>query len=264
MMSALAFLIAPVVSSCSSEDTPEILQPVSEHILGRWEISAGYILENGKWENHDDPASPRVTYNFLDNDSILLCSTDARGWSVYSMTPYKVDNTRKVVMTGAMESKIELLSVDSLVMVSDFLHDPNTGETLAEPIHYKWGFKRIASDQRSLGETLIGKWKFTGTEEKKDGVWTGPADVPTPTECTNYFTANGLLIIDMVFQGESYKVNYDWKINNTDGDILMVEKEHVRNGRVEFDGNDRMWIYYTETSADGTTLELRDGGSRIK
>lgn len=260
-----SLLAMSFISSCHSEDAPEILKPVSEHILGRWEISAGYIFNDGKWEEHDDPASPKLIYNFQGNDSILICSTDGEGWSSYSMIHYKVDEADMTVTTGSEKSKIELLSADSLVMVSDFYHNPITGETLSEPIHYKWAFRRMDSTQQPLGEMLIGKWKFMGTEEKKNGVWKGPADVPTPTGSAMEFNANGFSVIGIIFSGQQYAAKYNWKINNTNGlvQMKMIDGEGNHDGRVEFDGNDKMWVYYTASSEDGAIRELRDRNSRI-
>lgn len=260
-----SLLAMSLASSCNSKDDPEILKPVSEHILGKWNISDGYIFNDGKWEKHDDPASPRITYDFKASNSLLMCSTDGEGWSSYSTLPYEVDESKMTVTTGSAESKIELLSADSLVMVSDFIHNPTTGELLPEPLHYKWGFSRSDSAGQSLGEMLVDKWEFLGTEEKKDGVWTDSTDVMTPDESTMEFTADGLYILDMVIFGEEYETKYSWKINNASGSVQMklVDGDHIIDGRVEFVGNDKMWIYYTGTSDGGAVRELRDECSRI-
>lgn len=260
-----SLLAISLISSCGSTSESEILNPASEQILGKWEIKDGYILNDGQWEKHDDPDSSMTTYFFQDNDSIRICSTDKEGWSSYSMVHYKVDDADMTVKTGSAESKIELLTADSLVMVSDFLHNPTTGEPLDEPIHYKWGFRRMASNPLSIGEMLIGKWKFLITQEKVDGVWKCPADVPTPTESTQEFNANGFHLVNMVFQGQHYKTKYNWKVDNTKGLLQSkaTDGEYIIFGRPEFEGNDIMWIYYTQTSDNGAIRELRDKYSRI-
>ena len=61
---SLGFVMALLLSmslfsACSSDSEEEILQPVSKHIIGKWEMTAGYLQYNGKWEEHDDPESQR-------------------------------------------------------------------------------------------------------------------------------------------------------------------------------------------------------------
>lgn len=263
-MASLLWL--PAFSSCGSDEDTEIMEPVAEHILGKWETTGGYMLINGKWEEHDDPDSPisRITYDFLKDDSMVICTTGTDGWTAFSMIPYKVEGKKVIYSPDSPESTVELLTSDSLEMVSYFLHDPNTGDLLSEPIPYKWSFRRLPEGQLTLGEKLIGRWKFIATDERNDGIWESHTDATTPSEATNEYSAAGTLVTKMVFDGQNYKFDYKWKINNSDGILEISMGENVRSGRIEFEGADILWVYYTQTNADGTKLELRDEWSRIR
>lgn len=252
-----------LLPSCSSDVNHEILKPISKHILGRWQLANGYMLSDGKWKPHDEAGEvSECVYNYQDNDSILICTTGSDGWSKYATIPYSIDEAKMTVITAPTESNVELLTADSLELVSDVVNNPETGEAFPEPIHYKWSFRRLPSGESSLGERLLGKWKLTGTEEKGDGGWKTSADAPTSSECIMTFTGNSLLFVDMVYEGAPLKQNYDWKINNATGVMDATSGEDVLNWRVEFIGNDKIWLYYTMTPEDGSTLELRDGFSR--
>ena len=267
---SLGFVMALLLSmslfsACSSDSEEEILQPVSKHIIGKWEMTAGYLQYNGKWEEHDDPESSRtrMTFDFLDNGSLVICTTDVGGWSVYSTIPYKVNGTKVTFTAASPESTVELLSTDSLVMVSSFLHDPNTGEELSEPLPYKWSFRRIASGAPLLGDRLIGKWSFTATEELKGGVWGESPEVNAIQKATMEISASDASVIEEVVDGETHRYGFAWRVNESDGKFEMIMGEDRRSCRVEFEGNDRMWLYRSRQSADGRDIELRDGWTRV-
>ncbi len=267
---SLGFIMALLLSmslfsACSSDSEEEILQPVSKHIIGKWEMTAGYLQYNGKWEEHDVPESPRarMTYDFLDNGSLVICTTDVGGWSVYSTIPYKINDTKVTFAAASPESTVELLSADSLVMVSYFLHNPDTGEELTEPLPYKWSFRRLASRETTLGDKLIGKWKFTKTEVLKEGAWVVSTEETIPQKTTMEILASDESVIEDVIDGETHRHGFSWRINNSDGTFEMHMGEDSRTGRVEFEGNEKMWLYRSRQSADGRNMELRDGWIRI-
>lgn len=256
----------PAFSSCGSDESLEILEPVAEHILGKWETTGGYMLINDKWEKHDDPDSPisRITYDFLKDDSMVICTTGTDGWTTFSMIPYKVEGSKVIYTPDSPESTVELLTAESLEMVSCFLHDPNTGDKLPEPIPYKWSFRRLPDGQQSLGEKLIGTWKFIATQENKEGAWKNHTDATTPSEATNEYSASGSLITRTVLNGQDYQFEYTWKINNSNGALEISMGENLSTGRIEFEGADTLWIHYTQEDADGVKQELRDEWSRIQ
>ena len=149
-------------------------------------------------------------------------------------------------------------------MVSYFLHDPNTGETLSEPIPYKWSFRRLDGVEQTSGEKLIGKWKFISTEQHNDDIWESYTGATTPSEAIDEYSASGSLKTEVVLDGQDYQFEYRWKINNYDGTLEISMGENRRSGRVEFEGADKLWIYYQQETADGAKLELRDEWSRIR
>lgn len=261
-----SMLWLPAFPSCGSDKDLEILEPVSEHILGKWETTGGYMLINDKWEKHDDPDSPisRITYDFLKDDSMVICTTGTDGWTTFSMIPYKVKGRKVIYSSDSPESTVELLTDDSLEMVSYFLHDPNTGEKLPEPIPYKWSFRRLDGADQTPGEKLIGKWKFVTTEQRNDGKWESYTGPTTPSEAIDEYSASGSLKTEMVLDGQNYLFEYRWKINNSDGTLELSMGENRRSGRIEFEGADKLWIYYPQETADGARLELRDEWSRIR
>lgn len=265
-ISMTLLLGVPAFSSCGSDEDMEILEPVAEHILGKWETTGGYMLINDKWEKHDDPDSPisRITYDFLKDDSMVICTTGTDGWTTFSMIPYKVEGSKVIYTPDSPESTVELLTADSLEMVSYFLHDPNTGDKLPEPIPYKWSFRRLDSTEQTLGEKLIGKWKFIATEKRNDSIWENYTDATTPSEATDEYSASGSLTTEMVLYGQHYQFDYRWKINNSDGALEVSMGENRRSGRIEFEGTDKLWIYYPQETADGAKLELRYEWSRIR
>ena len=132
-------------------------------------------------------------------------------------------------------------------------------------MRYKMRFQRIATDEKTLAERMVGKWSLSKRYAKANGVWTETIG-DYPLECWSDFTESGVFTTYTRWPAEEWKNdNMWWSVNESTGVVTyyVPGERKERYYRISLENNDNsMVMYYSEDFnpelEEQTTTEYKD------
>ena len=147
-----------------------ILKPIAENITGKWNIETSYAKKDGKWEESPVPEGQGQTYTIRTDGTVVSAVTAADGFTTLKAGKWTTDEEANTLTLATMTVNILSLDATSFEMGDHGkTTDTETGEELEGD--FKWRLTRMDETVKTPAEKLVGKWVFTKTYKKENGVW---------------------------------------------------------------------------------------------
>lgn len=161
----------------NSEEKGEILTPISEHIVGRWEVKDVLIKKFHEWLPASSTDFRIKNMVFRSNGEMSLVTVEQ--FAALKKGQWSIKDGNKIDWNGE-EFEIYQLSDNVLELVRD------TGVDKA-----KIRLSRVDDSEKTLGERMVGKWSLSKRYEKANGEWKEVTE-NLPLECRCEYTESGL------------------------------------------------------------------------
>ncbi len=168
LMSVIAMCLFSACNGKSSNN--EILQPISEHILGKWEvIEISETFANGEVVVEDIDGNRFYIIDFRDDNTARFINSDEDGNTYIAVADYSIDETDKTLTVRGATTPISYLNEDEFAFEYDYVRNPDTGEH--ESGLARWAFRRHTDSEPLYIERFLGKWNHTESYEKRNDEW---------------------------------------------------------------------------------------------
>lgn len=231
-----------------------VLTPIAERIIGDWELIESFRKEGGKWVLNDNDDDYILKYSLRPNGDFFMVSSidDETALSLNKWGDVNDDEHTLKILDEELE--VYQLTENIMVLVNTL---PN--------MKYKMRFQRIATDEKTLAERMVGKWSLSKRYAKANGVWTEITG-DYPLECWSEFTENGVFTTYTRWPAEEWKNdNMWWYVNESTGVVTyyVPGERKERYYRISLENNDNsMVMYYSEDFnpelEEQTTTEYKD------
>lgn len=237
----------------NSEDKGEILTPISEHIVGRWEVKDVLIKKFHEWLPASSTDFRIKNMVFRSNGEMSLMTV---GQFAALKGQWSIKDGNKIDWNGE-EFEIYQLSDNVLELVRDI------GGSKA-----KIRLSRVDDSEKTLGERMVGKWSLSKRYEKVNSEWKEVTE-NLPLECRCEYTEAGLFSTYTRWSSEEWK-NDDmpWCFHEQTGTVLYYyynseAQPEPRFFRITLEDNDNTMIMnYSENFNPGleeqTSTEYKD------
>lgn len=234
------------------EEKGEILTPISEHIVGRWEVKDVLIKKFHEWL----PASSTDFRIMVFRSNGEMSSVTVGQFAALKKGQWSIKDGNKIDWNGE-EFEIYQLSDNVLELVR------NTGVGKA-----KIRLSRVDDSEKTLGERMVGKWSLSKRYEKVNSEWKEVTE-NLPLECRCEYTEAGLFSTYTRRTSEEWK-NDDmpWCFHEQTGTVLYYyynseAQPEPRFFRITLEDNDNTMIMnYSENFNPGleeqTSTEYKD------
>ena len=234
------------------EEKGEILTPISEHIVGRWEVKDVLIKKFHEWL----PASSTDFRIMVFRSNGEMSSVTVGQFAALKKGQWSIKDGNKIDWNGE-EFEIYQLSDNVLELVR------NTGVGKA-----KIRLSRVDDSEKTLGERMVGKWSLSKRYEKVNSEWKEVTE-NLPLECRCEYTEAGLFSTYTRWTSEEWK-NDDmlWRFHEQTGTVLYYyynsgAQPKPRFFRITLEDNDNTMIMnYSENFnpelEEQTSTEYKD------
>ena len=187
------------------EEKGEILTPISEHIVGRWEVKDVLIKEFHEWLPASDLGITNMV--FRSNGEMPIVS-GLRQFAALSKRQWSIKDGNKIDWDG---EELEIYQLSDNVL--ELVRDAGAGKG-------KIRLSRVDDSEKTLGERMVGKWSLSKRYEKANGEWKEVTE-NLPLECRCEYTESGLFSTYTRWPSEEWK-NDDmlWRFHEQTGTVL--------------------------------------------
>ena len=187
------------------EEKGEILTPISEHIVGRWEVKDALIKEFHEWLPASDLGITNMV--FRSNGEMPIVS-GLRQFAALSKRQWSIKDGNKIDWDG---EELEIYQLSDNVL--ELVRDAGAGKG-------KIRLSRVDDSEKTLGERMVGKWSLSKRYEKANGEWKEVTE-NLPLECRCEYTESGLFSTYTRWPSEEWK-NDDmlWRFHEQTGTVL--------------------------------------------
>ena len=235
------------------EEESEILTPISEHIIGRWEVKDVLIKKFHEWLPASYTNFRVKSMVFRSNGEMPLVGGFGQ-FAALNKGQWSIKDGNKIDWNGE-ELEIYQLSDNILELVGDT--DENK---------QKVRLSRVNDSEKTLGERMVGKWSLSKRYEKANGEWKEVTE-NLPLECWSEYTESGLFSTYTRWPSEEWKNdNMRWRFHEQTGTVFYFDSEaqlEPRFFRIALEDNDNTMIMnYSENFnpelEEQTTTEYKD------
>lgn len=238
----------------NSDEKGEILTPISEHIVGRWEVKDMLIKKFHEWLPASSTYFRIKNMVFRSNGEMSLVTVGK--FAALKKGQWSIKDGNKIDWNGE-EFEIYQLSDKVLELVR------NTGVGKA-----KIRLSRVDDSEKTLGERMVGKWSLSKRYEKVNSEWKEVTE-NLPLECRCEYTEAGLFSTYTRWSSEEWK-NDDkpWGFHEQTGTVLYYyynseAQPEPRFFRITLEDNDNTMIMnYSENFnpelEEQTSTEYKD------
>lgn len=217
----LASAIAVLLLSCGNydepQDTNQILNPISDNILGKWKQTKCYSLqENGEWKEEINESGVEETMTFKAGGKVNISYTAGDGMTTLHVAEWKADDAVNTLWLGPHGYSILYLGEDSFKWSLNKAIDSSTGELIDGS--WEWVMTRLDPSELSLAEKLVGKWVFAKTYQKIEGIWQ-EISFGLPDEGYYDFKEDGTSTIYSRLGSDVLTSDMNWSVNCKTGEL---------------------------------------------
>ena len=164
-MLGLVFVSLASFTACSDNDesVETVLQPIAEHIVGKWQMTAYSIFNDGKWEEQINDNNVSMAMEFRPDVRVM---TYPDGFTALATRTWSVDEANGLLKGSTSPQRIYLLTANELGIEASQSMNPETGEIAT--IQARWTYRRATQQDLTLAERLVGKWQCREVYMKND------------------------------------------------------------------------------------------------
>ncbi|WP_287619575.1 hypothetical protein [Parabacteroides sp.] len=260
ILHTLVAMIALAVTSCNNDDNEafDILRPISENVIGRWQQTNSYQLDaNGnKIEDGAHIEGMIIQADFRPDGTAIELMTTLNGWQRVNKINWTADEKKRGIHFAIEDGdphfcSLQLLTDNQMIQGMDSAYNSQNGEMVKG--NFRFEYQRVP-DEPILSEQMIGKWATYKTYQKVDGEW---QEVPNccPEEGWFHFLYNGVVDHYVKFGDWKEQVEMQWLINvKTNRMNLTMDDRSVKSG-FAFLGTDTLELY-NDASLDFSTGQM--------
>ena len=239
------------------EEEAEILTPISEHIVGRWDLKEMFRKRFNEWIPVEDFSDGLGVMIFRPNNEVVRVSKGGE-FTRLSINHWSITEENKIKLTDFddyPETDILQLAENDLVLME-------TTSYSKVKVH----FQRANDTDRTLAERMVGKWSLSKRYEKVNGEWVEVENLPV--EAWAEFLESGLLnsYARSFTTSEGIKSdNIYWRVHEETGTVLCVNPaDRVPSFfRIALEDNDNTMIMnhsenFNPELEEQTTTEYKD------
>ena len=196
------------------EEESEILTPISEHIIGRWDVKEIFRKRFNEWIPMRNEAIDLGVIIFRPNNEVVRVSKSGE-FTRLSISHWIITEGNKIKPTDFDfndESDILQLSENDLVLMESDSYEK-----------VKVHFQRANDMDKTLAERMVGKWSLSKRYEKVNGEWVEVKNLPV--EAWAEFLESGLLnsYTRLSTTSEGIKSdNIPWRVHEETGTVSCV------------------------------------------
>ena len=237
------------------EEECEILTPISEHIVGRWDLKELFQKRFNEWIPVGNKATDLGVMIFRPNNEVVRVSKGGE-FTRLSINHWSITEEIKITDVDS-EADILQLTENDLVIVES---SPSYSK-----IKDKAHFQRANDTDRTLAERMVGKWSLSKRYEKVNGEWVEVKNLPV--EAWAEFLESGLLnsYARLFTTSEGIKSdNIPWRVHEETGTVQCVNPaDRVPSFfRIALEDNNTMIMNHSENFnpelEEQTTTEYKD------
>lgn len=240
------------------EEESEILTPISEHIVGRWDLKELFQKRFNEWIPEGNKSTDLGVMIFRPNNEVVRVSKGGE-FTRLSISHWSITEENKIKITDVdSEADILQLTENDLVIVES---SPSYSK-----IKDKAHFQRANDTDRTLAERMVGKWTLSKRYEKVNGEWVEEKNLPV--EAWAEFLESGLLnsYARMFTTSEGIKSdNIPWRVHEETGTVWCVNPaDRIPSFfRIALEDNDNTMIMNSSENfnpelEEQTTTEYKD------
>lgn len=219
------------------EEEAEILTPISEHIVGRWDLKEMFRKRFNEWIPVEDFSDGLGVMIFRPNNEVVKVSKGGE-FTRLSINHWSITEENKIKLTDFddyPETDILQLAENDLVLME-------TTSYSKVKVH----FQRANDTDRTLAERMVGKWTLSKRYKKVNGEWVEEKNLPV--EAWTEFSESGLLnsYTREFTTSEGIKSdNIYWRVHEETGTVVCMNP--VANGvpiffKIALEDNDNTMI----------------------
>ena len=240
------------------EEESEILTPISEHIVGRWDLKELFQKRFNEWIPVGNNATDLGVMIFRPNNEVVRVSKGGE-FTRLSINHWSITEENKIKLTDFddyPETDILQLAENDLVLME-------TTSYSKVKVH----FQRANDTDRTLAERMVGKWTLSKRFKKVNGEWVEEKNLPV--EAWTEFSESGLLnsYTREFTTSEGIKSdNIYWRVHEETGTVVCMNP--VADGvpiffRIALEDNDNTMIMnhsenFNPKLEEQTTTEYKD------
>lgn len=252
------FAVAWMAGACSETRHVELAMPMADNVVGKWVIVHGFEHKGGEWVEVADYDAIGSSFTFYKGGRAVSSYTDNDGQTYLRETQWQVDDETGVFTINGYPTQLMLLRKDTM----ELGYNDRRRKGGEAGIEYKDCWKRVPMKTVTLAEKLVGKWKFAGSYEMKNGSW-HKTRVGVPDEATTVFGEDGDLHTYVKAGGKELRAEYLWSVNNRTGELCCFREDRTVTVTASMVNANTMQLRYTKNydPADGTRMthgEFRD------
>lgn len=240
------------------EEEAEILTPISEHIVGRWDLKEMFRKRFNEWIPVEDFSDGLGVMIFRPNNEVVRVSKGGE-FTRLSINHWSITEENKIKLTDFddyPETDILQLAENDLVLME-------TTSYSKVKVH----FQRANDTDRTLAERMVGKWTLSKRYKKVNGEWVEEKNLPV--EAWTEFSESGLLNSYTREFATSEGIKSDniyWRVHEETGTVVCMNP--VANGvpiffKIALEDNDNTMIMNSSENfnpelEEQTTTEYKD------
>lgn len=242
MLTMLGLVCVSLVSftACSDNSEPNetVLQPIGEHIVGKWQMTGYSTFDDGKWEEQINDDNIAMAMDFRPDGTELRVMTYPDGFTALATRTWSVDEANDLLTDNTSQSRIYRLSTDELGLEASQSMNPGTGEIAQRQV--RWTYSRATPQDLTLAERLVGKWRCSEVYMKNDDEWKPMAGSYAESYIELKEDGNCELCISIDHE-EPFHEEYRWSANTAAGLLRLSDYQVLQ---IEMPDDDKLVIYF--------------------
>lgn len=159
-------------TSCGNDnDGPNetVLQPIAEHIVGKWQMTGYSIFTDGKWEEQINDNNVSMAMEFRPDGTEMRVMTYPDGFTALATRTWSINEANDLLTGSTSPQRIYLLTADELGIEASQSMNPETGEIAT--MQARWTYRRATQQDVTLAEKVVGKWRCREVDMKNGDEW---------------------------------------------------------------------------------------------
>ena len=242
---AVGFTMTGCDDNNGKNDKTGILKPLSEHIIGKWNMEESHRKQDGKWVEDPIPEGQGQTYTIRTDGTVLSAFTATDGYTKLNLGDWNADEATNKLTLGTMTVDVLSLEADSFEMGYSEARDSETGELMEG--EFKWKFSRMDESRKTLAEQLAGKWILSKSYAKKNGEWVENSN-GLPDEGWHLYRANGTFTAYSRTGEHEFTSDTNWVVNCTTGTVRWTaENGQSSTATVTIEADGTLSVFYANS-----------------
>ena len=239
-MLGLVFVSLASFTACSDNDesVETVLQPIAEHIVGKWQMTAYSIFNDGKWEEQINDNNVSMAMEFRADGTEMRVMTYPDGFTALATRTWSVDEANGLLKGSTSPQRIYLLTANELGIEASQSMNPETGEIAT--IQARWTYRRATQQDLTLAERVVGKWQCSEVYMKNDDEWKPMAG--SYVESYIELKEDGNCELSLSIDNEKpFSAEYRWSANSAAGLLRLSDYQVLQ---IEMPDDNTLVIYF--------------------